>query len=145
MKLHVLPSDSGGKSKVRRVVTSVVRPSLKILPLLSSWCTAPVQTSYREVNVGLMIEASFGPPDGSTGSTGAEHGGFQPGGLAQPEVVGSGYEGIVAGRADAKAIAVRASAEVEKCMTMDKKGERGRGRTEAKSSIYEGREETKGW
>jgi hypothetical protein len=32
-KLHVLPSDSGGKSKVRRVVMSVVLPSLKILPL----------------------------------------------------------------------------------------------------------------
>ena len=92
-----------------------------------------------------MIEASFGPLDGSTGSTGGEHGGLQPGGLAQPEVVGSGYEGMVAGRADAKAIAVRASAEVEKCMTIDKKGERGRGRTEARSSIYEGREETKGW
>jgi hypothetical protein len=31
-KRQVLPSDSGGKSKVRRVETSVVRPFLKILP-----------------------------------------------------------------------------------------------------------------
>ena len=99
-----------------------------------------------------MIEASFGPLDGSTGSTGGEHGGLQPGGLAQPEVVGSGYEGIVAGRADAKAMTVRASAEVEKCMTVDKKGERGRKRAKEgeegrkpKVGFMKGREETKGW
>jgi hypothetical protein len=144
-KVHVLRLDSDGNSKVRRVVMSVVRPSLKTLPLLSSWCTAPVQTSYREVDVGLMMGAFFGPPDGSIGLTGEEHGGLQPGGLAQPEVVGSGYEGTAAGRADAKAMTVRASAEVEKCMTVTKKGERRRGRTEARSSIYEGRKETKGW
>lgn len=33
-KLQVLPADSGGKSKVRRVVMSVDFPSLKIMPLL---------------------------------------------------------------------------------------------------------------
>ena len=59
-------------------------------------------------------------------------------------MVGSGYKGIVVGRADTKAITVRASAEVEKCITIGKKGERGRGRTEARSRIYKGREETKG-
>lgn len=59
-------------------------------------------------------------------------------------MAGGGYEGIVAGRADAKAMKVRASAEVEKCMTVGKKGERGRGRTEARSRIYKGREEMKG-
>lgn len=91
-----------------------------------------------------MIEASFRPLDGPTGLTGGEHSGLQLGELAQPEVVGGGYEGIVAGRADAKAMKVRASVEVEKCITIGKKGERGRGRTEARSRIYKGREETKG-
>ena len=46
----------------------------------------------------------------------------------QSEVAGSGYEGTAIGRADAKVMKVRASAEVEKCMTVDKKGERGRKR-----------------
>lgn len=45
-KLQVLPLVSGGKSKVRRVVTSVLRPFLNTLPLISSRRTAPVQTSY---------------------------------------------------------------------------------------------------
>jgi hypothetical protein len=144
-KVQVLPLDSDGNSKVRRVVTSVVRPSLKTLPKLSLWCTAPVQTSYREVDVGLMIGALFGRPDGSTGLIGEGHGGLQAGGLAQAEAVGSGYEGTAAGRADAKAMTIRARAEVEKCMTVAKKGERGRGRTEGRSSIYEGRKEREGW
>ena len=73
-KVHVLPLDSDRNSKVRRVVTSVERPSLKTLPLLSSWCTAPVQTSYREVDVGLMIGTFFGHSDGFFGLTGEEHG-----------------------------------------------------------------------
>ena len=50
----------------------------------------------------------------------------------QSEVVGSRYEGTAIGRADAKAMKVRASAEVEKCMTVTKKGERGRGRTDGR-------------
>ena len=73
-KVHVLPLDSDRNSKVRRVVTSVERPSLKTLPLLSSWCTAPVQTSYREVDVGLIIGTFFGHSDGFFGLTGEEHG-----------------------------------------------------------------------
>jgi uncharacterized membrane protein len=92
-----------------------------------------------------MIGALFRPPDGSTGLIGEEHGRLQAGGLAQAEAVGSRYEGIAAGRADAKAMTVRARAEVEKCMTVAEKGGRGRGRTEGRSSIYEGREETEGW
>ena len=62
----------------------------------------------------------------------------------QSEVAGSGYEGTAVGRADAKAMTVRARVEVEKCMTIAEKGGRGRGRTEGRSSIYEGREETEG-
>jgi hypothetical protein len=34
---------------------SVVLPSLKILPLLVPWRTAPVETSYWEVTLGLMM------------------------------------------------------------------------------------------
>jgi hypothetical protein len=45
-KLQVLPADSEGKSKVRRVVMSVVLPSLKILPFRVPRRTAPVHTSY---------------------------------------------------------------------------------------------------
>ena len=66
--------------------------------------------------------------------TGEEHGGLQVGGSAQAEAVGSGYEGIAAGRADAKAMTARARAEVEKCMTVAEKGGRGRGRTEGQKA-----------
>jgi uncharacterized membrane protein len=92
-----------------------------------------------------MIGALFRPPDGCTGLIGEEHGGSQAGGLAEAEAVGSGYEGIAAGRADAKAMTVRARAEVEKCMTVAEKGGRGRGRTGGRSIIYEGRLEREGW
>jgi hypothetical protein len=96
------------------------------------------------VDVGLITEAFSRPLDRSTGTAGREHGRLQPGWLAQPEVAESGYEVTAAGRADAKAITVRASAEVEKYITVAKKGERGRGRTEVKSGSREGRKETKG-
>lgn len=75
-KLHVFPSVSGGKLNVSSVVTSVLRPSLKILPLLSLRRTAPVQTSYCEVTHGLIGELSLGVEGGTTG---VEHGGSQPG------------------------------------------------------------------
>jgi len=72
-----------------------------------------------------MIRAFFGPPDGYTGPTGGEHDELQPGGMEQPEVVESRYGGTAAGKADAEAMTVRASAGVEKCMTVAKKGKRG--------------------
>ena len=63
-KLQVLPFDASGNSKVRRVVTSVVLPSLKTLPLGVWKRTAPVQTSYWEMALGRMIFVTLGPVDG---------------------------------------------------------------------------------
>ena len=57
---HSWPAVEAGKSKVRSVVTSVVLPFLKILPLLVLKWTAPVQTSYWERTVGRMM---FGWPN----------------------------------------------------------------------------------
>ena len=66
-------------------------------------------------------------------------------------MAGSGYEGTAIGRADAKAMKVRASVEVEKYITIDKKSERERKRAKEseegrklKVGFIKRREETKG-
>jgi hypothetical protein len=86
---QVLLAAALGMLKVRRVVTSVVWPSLKILPAWRLKCTAPVQTSYCDLVVGLMMLA--------------------------PEVM---FCGEGEGRADAKPRMARVVAAVSNCIVI---------------------------
>jgi hypothetical protein len=78
----------GGKLKVRRVDTLVVRLSLKILPYKARYYTAPVQTLYCERALGRITFRASGYREGVGGDDRVKQGGVgvEEGGRAQAVV-----------------------------------------------------------
>jgi hypothetical protein len=107
-KLHILPADAAGKSKVSNMVMSLVLPSFEMMPLGVKRVTAPVLTSYCEVTLGrrmLLPELEPGAP-----------------GTPGHEDVSSAERALFSGRAAETLRMENAMVEVEKCIVDIVKG-----------------------